>query len=139
MKAFLILFSLAVTTNLFAQNDTWKVSHNGKTKLEAKAESEENVVTVKATDINKKGMLIVAFKEAAPQAAWQRQMMVFDPAENELKNTKGAFIKLDNAAVKAAFKKSNTLMIYTMALPKDPRIAATVRVRRVHLCTLVLK
>jgi hypothetical protein len=36
-------------------------------------------------------------------------------------------------------ENNNTIKIYTWALPKDPKEAARVRIRRVHLCTIELK
>ena len=139
MKALLLFLTLAVSTSLFAQTDSWKLSHNGKVKLEASEESEKNRVEIKAAELNKKGLLSIAFKEGTPQKDWQRQIMVFDPSDNELVNTKASLVKLSNTELKKFFGKSKTLMVYTMSLPKDPALAATVRVRRVHLCTLVLK
>jgi hypothetical protein len=139
MKAFLLLLTIALSTSVMAQSDSWKVTHNGKVRLSASEENEKNRIEVKAAELNKKGLLSIAFKEGTPQADWQREMMIFDPSDNELKRGKGSLLKLQNADLKKLFAKSKTLMIYTIALPKDPNLAATVRVRRVHLCTLVLK
>ncbi len=139
MKAFLLLLTIALSTSVMAQNDSWKVTHNGKVRLSASEENEKNRVEIKAAELNKKGLLSVAFKEGAPQADWQREIMIFDPSDNELKRSKGSLLKLQNTDLKKLFAQSKTLMIYTIALPKDPNLAATVRVRRVHLCTLVLK
>lgn len=139
MKAFLLFLTLVIGTSVIAQNDTWKVSQNGKVRLSASEENEKNRVEIKAVELNKKGVLSVAFKEGTPQADWQREIMIFDPSDNELKRGKGSLLKIQNADLKKLFGKSKTLMVYTMSLPKDPNLAATVRVRRVHLCTLVLK
>ena len=46
-------------------------------------------------------------------------------------------IKIKNATLDSLFAKSKILKIYTISLPKDPAKRATVRVRRVHLCTLM--
>jgi hypothetical protein len=139
MKAFLLFLTLALSTSVMAQNDNWKVSHNGKVRLSASEENEKNLVEIKAAELNKKGLLSIAYKEVTPQADWQREIMIFDPSDNEFKRGKGSLLKIQNADLKKLFGKSKTLMIYTMSLPKDPNLAATVRVRRVHLCTLVLK
>ena len=122
-----------------AQNDTWKLSHNGKIRLTASEENEKNRVEIRAAELNKKGLLSIAYKEGQPQPDWQRELMIYDPADNDLLRQQGSLLKISNAELKKLFGKSKTLVVYTMSLPKDPNLAATVRVRRVHLCTLVLK
>jgi len=139
MKACLLLLTLALSTSIMAQNDNWKVSHNGKVRLSAGEENEKNRIEIKAAELNKKGLLSIAFKEGTAQPDWQREIMIFDPSDNELLKQKGSLLKVQNAELKKLFGKSKTLMVYTISLPKDPALAATVRVRRVHLCTLVLK
>lgn len=139
MKAFLLLLTVAISTSVMAQNDSWKVTHNAKVRLSTSEENEMNSIEVRAAELNKKGLLSIAFKEGVPQAGWQREIMVFDPADNDLLKQKGSLLKVQNAELKKLFGESKTLMVYTMSLPKDPNLAATVRVRRVHLCTLVLK
>jgi len=139
MKAFLLFLTFAICTSLMAQNDQWKVTHNAKVRLSTSEENEKNSIEIKTADVNKKGLLSIAFKEGVPQPDWQRELIIFDPADNELLKQKGSLLKVQNADLKKLFGKSKTLMVYTMSLPKDPNLAATVRVRRVHLCTLVLK
>jgi len=139
MKAFLLLVALAISTLVMAQNDTWKLSHNGKIRLTASEENEKNRVEIRAAELNKKGLLSIAYKEGQPQPDWQRELMIYDPADNDLLRQQGSLLKISNAELKKLFGKSKTLVVYTMSLPKDPNLAATVRVRRVHLCTLVLK
>ena len=139
MKTFLLIATMLFSSAAFTQ-DTWKVSHNGKLKLESSEEStEKNIVEIKSADFSKKSFLQIAYKESTPQKDWKREIMIYDPSDNELSRQKGSRLKIQNSSLRNLFKKSKTLMVYTMALPSDPAQAALVRVRRVHLCTLVLK
>jgi len=139
MKTFLLLSAMLLSSIAFTQ-DNWKISHNDKIKLQASAENtEKNVAQIKNADLAKKNLLQIVYKEITPQEDWKREIIIFDPADNELLRQKGSLLKVQNTSLKNLFKKSKTLVVYTMALPSDPAQAALVRVRRVHLCTLVLK
>lgn len=81
------------------------------------------------------------YKEAKPAAGWIRSLMFFDENDNDLlrKDSISATTKIDNAAIKQLFAGKKKIRIYTISLPTDPNLAARIRVRRVHLCTLELQ
>ena len=118
--------------------DSWKVVHNGKIRLQAKSESEKNSFSIKKEDLKAKGNLSVFIKDKAPQKGWVRTILVVDPEENEIATGKGDLIKVDNKQLAAA-AKIKTINIYTLSLPSDPAQAALVRVRRIHLATIHIK
>ena len=65
--------------------------------------------------------------------------MFFDENDQELSrkdNTRNA--KITAAELKKLFGDKKKIKIYTIAVPTDPDLAARVRVRRMHLCTLEL-
>lgn len=139
MKTFLFFAMMLLSSAAFTQ-ESWKVSHNGKVKLEVTEENaEKNTASIKSAELAKKSFLQIAYKEITPQKDWKREIIIYDPADNEIFRQKGSLLKISNASLRNLFKKSKTLMVYTIALPSDPAQAALVRVRRVHLCTLVLK
>lgn len=119
--------------------DSWKVVHNGKTRLEARGESDKNSFVVKAADLKKAGALSIFIKEKAPQAGWERTVTLVDAAENELASAKGDLIKIENTRLAKTMAKAKTIRIYSMLLPTDPAKAALVRVRRIHLATIEIK
>jgi hypothetical protein len=119
--------------------DSWKVTHNGKVQLENTEElPEKNTFAVRIADLNKKGALTVAYKAEEGGKGWVRTFMFVDDADTELASFKGSSTTIQNAALRSLFKKASTIKIYTMALPSDPKKAALVRVRRVHLATVTL-
>ncbi len=119
--------------------DSWNITHNGKMRLQAAEEAElKNTFSLRITDMNKKGSLVLAYKEVEGEKDWVRSIMVVSPADAELASFKGTTVTIQNASLRSLFKKSGILKLYTMSLPSDPAKAALVRVRRIHLATITL-
>lgn len=140
MKAlFALLFASIVSFSAEAQ-DSWVVVHGGKVRLKSSEEDEKkNVVSIKAADLKKTGHLLISYIESEKQKDWKRTIMFVGPNEQELLRVEGPVSKVQNAKLKALAAKSKTIKVYTISIPSDPDVAATVRVRRVHLCTLSVK
>ncbi len=120
--------------------DSWKVTHNGKVRQTTSKENEaKNVISIKASDLKKPGTLSIAYTDKDPEAGWERTITLFDTQDAELETRKGAIVKVQNSRLLALSKNSKTIKVYTWAMPTDPELAARVRIRRVHLCTLVIK
>ncbi len=131
-----LLLSFGALTMSFAQ-DSWKVTHNGKVRLQTGEENAEgNAFAVRIADFNKTGSLSVTFTGAGNNRDWIRTIMVVDESDTELETGKGSTFSITNAKLRGLFKKSPVLKVYTMAIPSDPKKAALVRVRRVHLATI---
>ena len=140
MKIFyLFALSFFISAAAGAQN-SWKICLDSKVLLSTSVENEEkNVVKMKAAALKKYKSFFVQYKQAEETKDWERTITIYDPEDAVLKSQKGSAFKISIAALQQLFKKSKTLEIYTWALPKDPKLAATVRVRRVHLGTLVME
>ena len=138
MKSFLLLgFSFFLALRSFAQ-DSWKITLNEKNIFNAKTENEEkNIVKIRSSDLQKKKEFVLIYTEKPKKTDWTRSVMIVGENDHELLREEGSKIKIKNAGLDSLFAKSKTLRIYTISLPKDPAKRATVRVRRVHLCTLV--
>ena len=138
MKSFLLLgFSVFLALRSFAQ-DSWKITLNEKNIFNTSTENEEkNIVKIRSSDLQKKKEFLLTYTEKPKKTDWIRSVMVVGENDHELLRVEGNKIKIKNAALDSLFAKSKTLRIYTISLPKDPAKRATVRVRRVHLCTLV--
>jgi hypothetical protein len=139
MKIILLALTLFFGSVGSAQG-SWKVVLNGKNSLSTSTESEEkNVISVKAKDLSKKNDFTILYTEKEKNAAWQRSIIAVDDKDQELLNKQTDKLKIKNSELLQLFKKSNKIRFYTISLPKDPAKRAVVRVRRVHLCTLILK
>jgi hypothetical protein len=123
--------------------DSWKIKWNNKTVLETSREDESsNTIKIKKDDLKKKYTLEIVYKEGdvANTKNWKRSILFYDDADNGLMTKDSTrSVKLSAAQLKKLFGDKKTVKIYTMAIPTDPDLAARVRVRRVHLCTLELR
>ncbi|MFL5772380.1 MAG: hypothetical protein ACJ75F_04430 [Flavisolibacter sp.] len=138
MKTLLFFgFSFFLTMHSMAQ-DIWKISLNEKIIFSASAENQEkNIVNIKSSDLQKKKEFSLVYTEKPKKTDWIRSIIVVGEDDHELLREENSKIKIKNAALDSLFAKSKTLKIYTISLPKDPAKRATVRVRRVHLCTVI--
>jgi hypothetical protein len=127
-----------------AQNGSyWTIKHNTKTIRVISSENEEkNIITIKKSQFNKTGSFSLQYKKNGPgEKDWIRTMMIYDSTGNNQlwKKDSSALLLLTNTGMKTIFGNSNKIKIYTVAVPSDPQKAAVFRVRRIHLCTVVLK
>jgi hypothetical protein len=140
MKLFyLFLTGFFISLGAVAQN-SWKVLLNDKAVLNSSTENEEkNFVLIKKDDLKKKKDFSIFYSEKNKKNNWQRIIALYDENDQELFQQEGAKLKIPNASLQSYFKKAKKINIYTWALPTDPKLKAAIRIRRVHLCTLILQ
>ena len=138
--AFFLFVFISVTALAQAlQNETWIISHNSKQKLKTATENEQkNLVRIPGADLKRPGQLFVNYT-GRHQKDWKRIIALYDTRDNELLKHNGNLLKVGNSKLNSLANSADTIKIYTMALPSDPAVAATVRVRRIHLATLVIQ
>jgi hypothetical protein len=144
MKILFLLLALVGFTSINAQTDktdSWKITHNNKLRLQASGENEaQNTFTIQAADLKKGGQLFINYTEPQKRKDWKRTLAVFDTKDNELLKYSGSIFKIENARLDSLFTKGiKTIKLYTWALPTDPKLAARIRVRRVHVATIELR
>ena len=136
MKLLLFIISLFLSSTLPAQN-SWKVLANDQTVLNTSTENpEKNLVHINSSVLKKKKEVVIQFYEKKKRKGWERTLVVVDQNERELLQQKGSRLKIKNATLLNWYKTSPQIKIYTLSLPLDPDLRSSVRVRRVHLCTL---
>lgn len=139
MKTLLLLLITFLNVHA-AQQDCWTVTHNNKLLLQVNKEEESaNVVPINKSALKSTGHLTVNYTENNRQKDWVRTIALVDENGNELLKQSGTLLKVSNAKLASLANIYKIIKIYSWALPADPQLAATVRVRRVHLCTLTLK
>jgi hypothetical protein len=147
MKKIFTLLTLGLALSSFkeknAEPDSWKITWNKKIILQtSKSDEAANVRKIKAGDLKKNYTLEISYKESDPkkEKEWIRSFMIFDEKDAELlRKDSTRYAKISAAELKKLFGNNKKLKIYTIAIPSDPEMAARVRVRRVHLCTLQLQ
>ena len=117
--------------------DSWKIKLNNKVLLSTSEENEtKNVKNFPATEWKKNGYLEITFKDAYPNT-WKRSFLFNDEKDEQLlAKDSVTSVKLTIASLRKLFAGKKQIRIYTIIAPLNPDIA--IRIRRVHLCTLLL-
>ena len=147
MKKIIFLIALVsvhmISQGQKAKSDSWKITWNKKVILEtSKSDETANIRKIKAADLKKNYSFQISYKESDPKKMkeWNRSVMFFNESDNEISRKDSTRNwKITAAELKKLFGNKKKLKIYTIAIPSDPDLAARVRVRRVHLCTLELQ
>lgn len=140
LKRVLFIACLSLTSLfLFAQHeDSWRVYHNKKLVIKAEAPAEtKNIISFQKAELEKKGFVLISYLEKLPKKEWKRTIAVYDEGDNLLLSKEGVrMMRLLHSEMKDLLKTHSKLRIFTWSLPNDPNMAATIRVRRIHLCTI---
>lgn len=122
------------------EENSWQIKWNKKLLLDASKENESaNTKKIKKAELDKNYCLEIIYKEADPKnkKEWTRSFHFFGDSENELLRKDSTWnVNIPAAELKKLLGDQRKIRIYTIAIPTDPDLAARVRVRRVHLCTL---
>lgn len=136
-----VIASFGLNAQSLEKTDTWTISLNKKIILSTSNEDETaNTKKIQRSALTKKAAFLdIKYTQGRVRTGWDRSIIFYDENDAELlsKNIK-AGIKLSSKEMKKIATAGKKIKIYTIAVPADPKIAATVRVRRVHLCTLEL-
>ena len=132
---------LILPTAIPAQEyDSWAIYHNRKevSKFNNKKETgDERKVTLLNRLLEGPGFFIIEYTPAAEQSDWVRTIGFFDSTDKSIREYSNTlFLKLHNSEIAGFMENQQKIKVYSWAIPKDPAVAATVRVRRILLCTL---
>jgi hypothetical protein len=125
----------------FAQDyDSWAIYHNRKevSRFNNKKETnDERKVTLLNRILEGPGFFIIEYTPAAEQSDWIRTIGFFDTSGKSIREFSNTlFLKIHNSEIAGIMENQQKVRVYSWAVPKDPAVAATVRVRRILLCTL---
>ena len=139
MKYFFSIVSL-IALSQFANaqdEDSWTIKLNNQTLLTtSKEDVATNTKRVKKFDWRKNGTLEVVFKEHE-KSVWIRSFLFCDENDNQLlAKDSVSHTKISVGTLRSLFAGKKKIVIYTVVAPSNPMIA--VRIRRIHLCTLLL-
>ena len=139
MKIFCVFLLSLIGTSALAQ-DSWKICLDKKTLLKASAEDEQkNIAKISSGDLKKSKSLVVNYSESSQQKGWERTISVYNAQDQELKIQTGKKLSLKITELKSLLDQYKEIKIYTLNSPTDPKVKMQVRLRRLHLCTLVLE
>lgn len=132
---------LFISLAIYGQSyDSWNVYHNRKevSKFSSKKETkDEKKVLLLNRFLEGPGFFIIEYTPAEEQAEWIRTIGFFDTSGKSIREYNNTlFLRLHNSEIAGIMEGRSKVEVYSWAVPKDPAIAATVRPRRILLCTL---
>lgn len=140
MKKMILLTGLLVSFLMMDAQTTWSISNSGKTVLKNVGENpSKNVIKIKKSALQQTGNITIHFTKNDKEHI--RTVMVNDIANIGIGSWENvtAPIVITNAALKKLFNSGNKINFYFTEIPSDPEKAALVRVRMIHLVTIVLQ
>lgn len=132
---------LTLSASLFAQKyDSWSFFHNRKEiaafNLKKETNDERKVVLVNRT-LEGPGFLVIQFTPKKEEAEWIRTIAFTDSTGKSIREFKNTLmVQIHNSELANLLDGREGVKIYSWAVPKDPALAATVKPRRILLCSL---
>ena len=134
-----MILLLAISTNAQSYN-SWKVYHNRREVSEfndKKEPTDERRVVLLNRLLDGPGFFIIEFTPMKDQADWIRTIGFYNAADSSIREYNNTlFLRLHNSEIAGIMDGRQGVKVYSWAIPKDPNVAATIRVRRELLCTL---
>ena len=142
MKYILLFLSIFSLQALNAQKKSIQVSIPGKAiQVNLDEENPANVLSINSSSASiKTGKLKVVNHSWKTEKEWKRSFSIYNSTDavvatiTPCKISGNYEILLNKILPKMV--KGETYTLYTMAIPRDPKKAAVVRVRRVLVCTI---
>ena len=142
MKYILILLTTLLVTSANAQKSGIQVSAPNKTiVVNLLDEDVTKIISINSTLKSvASGKLSVVNNNWKKETEWKRSFSIYNEKDESIVDlkpckTSGKY----EASLKSLLSKMNkgeTYSLYTMAIPRDPKKAAVVRVRRVFVCRI---
>jgi hypothetical protein len=133
----LTFFSATVQAQSY---DKWDIYQNRKevSSFNNKKETnDERRVLLLNRFLEGPGFFVIEFTPAAAQAEWIRTIAFYDSTDKPIREYNNTlFLRIHNSEIAGIMEGRQKVKVYSWAVPKDPAIAATVRIRRLLLCTL---
>lgn len=133
----LVSYSVSVQAQSY---DSWEIYQNRKevSKFNNKKETnDEKKVVLLNRFLEGPGFFVIEYIPAAEQAEWIRTIAFYDSTDKQIREFNNTlFLRIHNSEIAGIMEGRQKVKVYSWAVPKDPAVAATVRVRRILLCTL---
>ena len=139
-KIVLYILILSATAVQAQSYDKWDIYQNRKevSSFNNKKETnDERRVVLLNRFLEGPGFFVIEYTPAAEQAEWIRTIAFYDSTDKQIREYNNTlFLRIHNSEIAGIMEGRQKVRVYSWAVPKDPAVAATVRIRRILLCTL---
>lgn len=140
MKNIVLVLTALVFVALTQAQDSWTISYGKKTMLKKVTENrQKNIVNISQASLKTNAKLTIQLFGA--DTANNVTLMANLDNGNNVKEWEysGKLLSIPADELKTLFGKNSKLEFFYRSIPKDPAIAAVVRIRPVHICNVTLK
>ena len=120
--------------------DSWSIFHNrkeaGSFNSKKETDDERKVILLNIV-LDGPGFFVIEFTPKKEQAEWIRTIAFLDSNGKTLREYNNTLLlRMHNAEIAGIMENRQKVQVYSWAVPKDPALAAVIKVRRILLCTL---
>jgi len=141
-RIYIIFLIILIAPIAHAQETaSWKVYLGKKNILTGNTEdTTKNLIAVKKADLTNNGMFKIEYTEPKNSAkGWVRTIALMDSNSAVVaQRDSTSELRFYNKDMLKILWSRKKVSLFTWAAPADPAMAAAIRIRRQHLCTIVL-
>jgi hypothetical protein len=140
LKNFIVcICAVALSTTVKAEpTETWQILFNNKVIFKGNSDQTDPSASLKVSSFKATDKITIKYFMSNADNTWKRTFLINDESEKNFVtlglNKQTGSASFNAAKLKELVEKKKPFYIYTVSVPKNPSLAATVRVRRVLLC-----
>jgi hypothetical protein len=138
------VFLLCICAFVFYANseaepaESWQIVVNDKVVFKGNSDHDNPTVKLKPFSVKATDKITIRYFMTEADNSWKRTFYLNDESEKNFVtiglNKQNGSVSFKATNLKELIEKKKTIYIHTVSIPKDPALAASVRVRRVLLC-----
>ncbi len=118
--------------------ESWQILFNNKVIFKGNSDQTDPSASLKVSAFKATDKITITYSMSNADNTWKRTFLINDESEKnfvtlELNKQSGS-VCFNAAKLKDLLEKKKPFYIHTVSVPKNPSLAASVRVRRVLLC-----
>jgi len=140
-KYFILCISAVALSAAKAEpNESWQILFNNKVIFKGNSDQPDPRASLKVSSFKATDQITIKYFMSNADNNWKRTFLVNDESEKNFVtlglNKQTGSVSFQAGKLKELMGKKKPVYIYTVSVPKDPSLAASVRVRRILLCKL---
>jgi hypothetical protein len=140
MNKFLIIAFMSLLPAIGLSQESWDITFAKKTLLKKTAENpEKNIVKISRTSLTTKNKFVLKLNDIDTAYYITIEATTEDGSGQQSWKYTGKSLIISGSNLKKLLTGRNKIKFQYMAIPKDPDLAAVVRLRPIHICTVVAK
>jgi hypothetical protein len=136
----LLVAFAAIAIQRVTANDSCVIRFNKQIVFKGEVDQEDAVARLARTTFKPSDCITISYFTENASTAWERTFYLNDASENTVKainyTKQSGTVSVKASILNGMKAKNQPVLIYTVSLPKDKAMAASVRVRRMFICKI---